>query len=184
VTISTAAATGRPQSLRLISDSGAARALGPAATPKVRSGLPARIHNEVGAGGSVTPVDRGNALTNQVPGRRPKGLGAGVLPRLDCRQINLEEAVMGSAAVPGQLWGADSYDGAEVAATLARLSCDVGADVVRAGGDVMPASGFERWGLRGGGGGNSGIVSRFGFTLYPVPTILGGLRNQHVRPAQ
>lgn len=49
---------------------------------------------------------------------------------------------MGSAAVPRQLWGTDSHDGAEVAATLVRLS------------------------------------------LYPVPAILGGLRNQHVRPAQ
>lgn len=91
---------------------------------------------------------------------------------------------MGSSAVPGQLWGTDSHDWAEVAKTLVRLSCGnlVGADVVGAAGDVMPACGFERWGLRGGG--NFGIVSRFGFTLYLVPAILGGFRNQHVRPAR
>jgi hypothetical protein len=67
---------------------------------------------------------------------------------------------------------------------LVRLSCDVGADAVRADGDVMPASGFERRGLRGGGGGTFGIVSRLEFTLCPVSAIVGGLRNQHVRPAR
>jgi hypothetical protein len=94
---------------------------------------------------------------------------------------------MGSGAVHGQLWGTGPHDWARVAETLVRLSCHVGADVVRVDGDVIPASGFERWdllrGLRGGGR-NFGIVSRWEFTLRPVPAIVGGLRCQAIRPAQ
>jgi hypothetical protein len=115
--------------------------------------------------------------------------GRGVQLRLGGRQINLEEAVMESAAVRGQLWGTGPLDWTEVAGALVRPSWGnlAGADVVRADGDVIPASGFERWdlsrGLRGGGG-NFGIVSRLEFTLYLVPAILVGLRNQNVRPAR
>jgi hypothetical protein len=91
---------------------------------------------------------------------------------------------MGSAAVPGQLWGTGPRYWAEVAETLVRLSWGnlAAADVVRADGDVMPARGFERRGLRGGG--NFGIGSHLGTTLSPVPAISGGLRDQHVRPAR
>jgi hypothetical protein len=84
--------------------------------------------------------------------------------------------------VPGLLWGTGRHDWAEVTEPLVRLSCGSlgGAEVVGADGYVMPASGFERL----PGGGNVGIVFRFGIVLYPVPAILGGLRNQHVRPAR
>jgi hypothetical protein len=115
--------------------------------------------------------------------------GRGVPPRLGGRQVNLEEAVMGSATVQGQLLGTGPHDWAEVAETLVRLSYGnlAGADVATADGDVIAASEIDRWdlvrGLRGGGG-NFGIGSRFEFTLHPVSAILGGLRNQNIRPAR
>lgn len=91
---------------------------------------------------------------------------------------------MGSVAVPGQLWGTGPRDWAEIAEMLVRPSWGnlAAADVVRADGDVVPARGFERPGLRGGG--NFRIESHLGFTLSPVPAISGGLRDQHVRPAR
>ena len=108
----------------------------------------------------------------------------GVPLRQGWQAINLEGVVMGSAAVRGPLWGTGPRDWAEVAEMLLRLSCGnlAGADVVTADGDVVPTRGFERRGLRSGG--DFGIVSRFGFTRSPVPAILGGLRNQNVRPAR
>ena len=70
--------------------------------------------------------------------------GHGVPPRLGGRQINLEEAVMGSATVQGEVRGTGSHGWAEVVETLARPSC-----------------------------GNFGIVSRFEFALEPVSAIVG-----------
>jgi hypothetical protein len=97
---------------------------------------------------------------------------------------------MGSATVQGHLQGTGPHDWAEVApATLVRLSCGdlIGADVVRADGHVMPASGFGRRDLLRrlrGGGGDFGMVPRFEFTFYRVLAILGGVCNQNVRPAR
>jgi FAD/FMN-containing dehydrogenase len=60
------------------------------------------------------------------------------------------------------------------------LACDnlVSADVVTAEGEVVRVSEADHsgllWGLRGGGG-NFGVVARFGFTLHPVSTVVGGL---------
>lgn len=60
------------------------------------------------------------------------------------------------------------------------LACDnlVSADVVTAEGEIVHVSEAEHsgllWGLRGGGG-NFGVVARFGFALHPVSTVLGGL---------
>jgi hypothetical protein len=96
---------------------------------------------------------------------------------------------MRSATFQGQLWGTVPHDWAEVAETLARVSCGnlAGADVVRDDGNVEPASEIGRWdlsrGLRGGGG-SFGIASRFGSTLSPVLAILGGLRYQIIWPAR
>jgi hypothetical protein len=96
---------------------------------------------------------------------------------------------VGPSTVPGQLWGTGPHDWAEVAEALVRLSWGnlAGADVFRADGGVIPASGFERRdrlrGLRGGGG-NCGIVSCLEFTFHPVSAIPGGLRNLHVRPVR
>jgi FAD/FMN-containing dehydrogenase len=60
------------------------------------------------------------------------------------------------------------------------LACDnlVSADVVTAEGQIVRVSEDDHsgllWGLRGGGG-NFGVVARFGFALHPVSTVVGGL---------
>jgi FAD/FMN-containing dehydrogenase len=60
------------------------------------------------------------------------------------------------------------------------LACDnlVSADVVTAEGEIVRVTEADHagllWGLRGGGG-NFGVVARFGFALHQVSTVLGGL---------
>ena len=60
------------------------------------------------------------------------------------------------------------------------LACDnlMSAELVTAAGDVVQVTADNDpdllWGLRGGGG-NFGVVTRFGFRLHPVDTVTGGL---------
>jgi FAD/FMN-containing dehydrogenase len=63
----------------------------------------------------------------------------------------------------------------------AGLACDnlLGAQVVTATGEIVEASHFVNgdlfWALRGGGGGNFGVVTRFDFRLHPVATVQAGM---------
>ena len=97
---------------------------------------------------------------------------------------------MRSATFQSQLSGTVPHDWAEVAETLARVSCGnlAGADVVRDDGDVEPASEIGRWdllrGLRGGGG-TFGIASRFGFTpLRCWPSWVGSPTRSSGQPGE
>jgi len=126
--------------------------------------------------GLVVDVSALKSITVKSDGTATVGAGARLIDVYAALAAHGRALPAGSCPTVG-IAGSTLGGGIGVVARAYGLTCDhlEGATVVTAGGDVHAVDGNHDadlfWALRGGGGGNGGIVTDFTFATVPAPTV-------------
>jgi FAD/FMN-containing dehydrogenase len=123
-------------------------------------------------GGVVVDLAALRSVTVAGDGTAAVGAGARLIDVYSALAAHGRALLAGSCASVG-IGGSTLGGGIGVLARAYGLTCDqlTGATVVLADGSTVDAGDDLLWALRGGGGGNGGIVTRFRFSTVPAPAV-------------